>query len=162
MTNSINSTTIMPQNICAVDLDNLLVDEGGFAKIDIALFCARVRAEAGSDCVIRVFCNGMKQSVEAVWRRYGAIVERTITNADEKIAAFLTARRDARRVIIVSGDFCFASSARFHRSLNHHVQVWSRRARTSHELAFAADVVDFSVDQLLTAPRPSLPATTFA
>ena len=146
--NPFNLSLAAAHSVAAVDLDNLTVGKDGFDRIDIRRFCARVRYEAGLDCITAVFANGMKASVASIWNECGAQVIRTVTNGDEMIAHWLLQARSARQVIIASGDWWFHEAATYHRNLGHHVQVWSRRERTSYQLAFAADRVDF-IDSLL-------------
>lgn len=142
--------------IVAVDLDNVLVGEsGGFDRIDIARFCDRVVAEVGRNCIIKVFANGMSKGAEAIWTKFGAQVIRTGENADPFIVDYLFEMERAHSVIIVSGDHAFAHAAAWHRSVGHHVSVWSRRARAAYELIFAADTVDFCIDGLLVSHCPA-------
>lgn len=142
--------------IIVCDLDNVTVAErGGFDQIDIARFCAKARVDAGRDCIIKIFVNGMTEACERVWNSYGADVIRTRVNADPVIIDYLFAMERAHRVIIVSGDHAFAHAAAWHRSIGHHVSVWSRRARAAYELIFAADSVEFCIDGLLRVRRPA-------
>ena len=137
------------------DLDNITVgDRGGFDQIDIARFCAKARADAGKDCIIKVFANGMSEACERVWNSNGAEISRTKINADSAIIEYLFLMERAHRVIIVSGDHAFAHAAAWHRSIGHHVSVWSRRARAAYELVFAADSIEFCIDGLLRTRRP--------
>jgi hypothetical protein len=146
-------------SLVAIDLDNCLAcRKCGYDRIDIAKLCGRARAEFGPDCNIRVFANGMKQRVATVWQRHGAEIVRSYRNADPLILDFLLSHRDAPRVGIVSGDWIFARAAHFHRRLGHHVTVWARRSKVAAELAFAADKLEFCIDDLLLGPAHS-PAT---
>jgi len=150
--NSSGDGRIKPQAICAIDLDNLLNDARGHARIQIDKFVERIFDELGDDCVIRVFANRLTEGETQAWESAGAFVTVVGYNVDPVMASWLNNHGSARRIGICSGDHHFARLARHRVKQKHRVVVWARKHKASHELVFAASKIDFDLEELLLSP----------
>jgi uncharacterized LabA/DUF88 family protein len=153
------------QVACVVDLDNLLHrgfdKRSGTAKpqgqLDILGLSAALR-QRGVAC--GTICRNwdFPPLAQQLWAKLGFKVVASRHNCDDDVISEAESYAEAgvAQLILVGGDGDYTKAVKALRARGIRVEIWSRKASTSEDLAGAADSVRY-IDRYLTMPRPANP-----